>query len=73
MNPQEIQKVNQLYKQLDQVTQENEQLKANAATSGWDQIASDIDQVKQQVEQLVQASGDILDTLDKSTSKTRKK
>jgi ABC-type transporter Mla subunit MlaD len=73
MNPQEIQKVNQLYKQLDQVTQENEQLKANAATAGWDQIASDIDQVKQQVEQLVQASGDILDTLDKSTSKTRKK
>jgi hypothetical protein len=73
MNPKEIEKINQLYKQLDQVTQENEQLKANAASAGWNQLASDIDQVKQQVDQLVQASGDILDTLDKSTSKTRKK
>lgn len=68
MNPQEIKKVNQLYKQLDQITRENEQLKA-ATQPGWDQVASDIDQVKQQVDQLVKVTGDIQSTL----SKTRKK
>jgi uncharacterized coiled-coil DUF342 family protein len=71
MNPQEIQKINQLYKQLDQVTQENEQLKANATQAGWDQIAEDIDLVKQQIQQLITTTSDIHDNLN--SGKSRKK
>ena len=71
MNPQEIQKINQLYKQLDQVTQENQRLKADATQAGWSQISEDIDLVKQQIDQLIQTTGDIQTNLN--TKQTRKK
>jgi predicted nuclease with TOPRIM domain len=70
MKPQEIQKINQLYKQLDELQAENQQLRDSTTDADWTSLTDNVDQLKHMV-------SDVADTLkqlnDQLTPKTKRK
>ena len=70
MKPEEIHKINQLYKQLDELQAENQQLRDSTTDADWTSLTDNVDQLKHMV-------SDMADTLkqlnDQLTPKTKRK
>ena len=69
MKPDEIQKINQLYKQLDDLQAENHKLRSTTADTQWKQFAQDVDELKTMVSDMADLLQQPKTTIRKTTRK----